>query len=76
MLVWVGGSGGTSHVIKNYYQNQDQEPQRMHKDDIHEISKIVEKNMNKKSSDKKPKSKKEKPKKSFFKKIFSKKSSE
>jgi hypothetical protein len=70
MLVWAGGSGGTSHVIKNYYQNQDQEPQRMHKDDIHKISKIVEKNLGKKSQDKKSQNK---HKKSFLKKIFSKK---
>jgi hypothetical protein len=70
LFVWAGGSGSTRNVIKNYYNDKNQGDQRLHKDDLNEINKMIEKHVSKKVEESKNK---EKPKVSFFKKLFSKK---
>ncbi len=68
LLVWAGGSG-SSHVIKNYYQNQNND-KNLKKDDLKEINKLIEKNVSQKVN--KSNKSKDKNEKGFFKKLISK----
>ncbi|MEA3329532.1 MAG: hypothetical protein U9Q06_02195 [Nanoarchaeota archaeon] len=72
LFVWAGGSGGTRHVIKNYYDsNQKSGNKRLHSDDLKEINEMIKKHVSKKLV---KKSKKETvPKKRFLKNLFKKK---
>ncbi len=63
LFVWAGGSGGTKNVIQNYYHHPDSQSQpaqssgRLHKDDLKELSKMVDKKISKKIKRRKVKKK-------------------